>query len=87
LSVKMKDKQVTSVSLGASAFDKDKEYNIVTSDYLYNGGDNFNFLKEGSEAKYLDIKIRDAIILYCDELARNNKKIVPYTDGRLEVSE
>jgi 2',3'-cyclic-nucleotide 2'-phosphodiesterase (5'-nucleotidase family) len=86
LRVKMKDKQVASVTYGESALEKDKEYNIITSDYLYNGGDNFNFLKEGSEAKYLDMKIRDAIILYCEELARNNKKIVPYTDGRLEVS-
>ena len=59
-----------------------KTYNVITSDYLANGGDNFNFLKEG-DIRASEIRIRDAIISYCEVL----KEIKPYRDGRVETSE
>jgi 2',3'-cyclic-nucleotide 2'-phosphodiesterase (5'-nucleotidase family) len=58
-----------------------KTYTIITSDYLVNGGDNFTFLKEG-EIKSSNMKIRDAIVSYCDAL----KEIKPYKDGRMETT-
>jgi 2',3'-cyclic-nucleotide 2'-phosphodiesterase (5'-nucleotidase family) len=58
-----------------------KIYTVITSDYLVNGGDNFTFLKEG-EIKSSNMKIRDAIISYCEAL----KEIKPYRDGRVEAS-
>ena len=38
-------------------------YNVLTSDYLYNGGDNMSFFKDTPMVK-IDYKIRNAMIDY-----------------------
>ncbi|MCW3077459.1 MAG: 5-Nucleotidase domain protein [Bacteroidetes bacterium] len=86
LKIKMKDNAVVSALAGDSIIDKARIYNVVTSDYLANGGDNFFFLKEGKGILNSNLKIRDAIIGYCESLMRDHKSIDPYTDERLEVS-
>jgi 2',3'-cyclic-nucleotide 2'-phosphodiesterase (5'-nucleotidase family) len=63
-----------------------KNYNIITSDYLASGGDNFNFLKNPVNIQKSNLKIRDAIINYCNHLTKNNITIKPYTDGRITIS-
>jgi 2',3'-cyclic-nucleotide 2'-phosphodiesterase (5'-nucleotidase family) len=83
--MKIKNKEVENVLVGGRALDKDKIYTLVTSDYLAGGGDNFVFLSKG-EPGISGIKIRDAIIDYCEYIHASDKKITPYTDGRLEIS-
>lgn len=41
-----------------------KTYHVVTSDYLQNGGDRMNFLKDPVTLEVLDYKIRNAMIDY-----------------------
>lgn len=84
--VKIEGAKITSVLIKNSEIDKTKIYNLITSDYLAGGGDNFLFLKDPVAAKNYNLKIRDAIITYCDSLTANHKQIIPYKDGRLEVS-
>lgn len=84
--VKIEDAKITSVLINNSEIEKTKIYNLITSDYLANGGDNFLFLKDAVGVKNFNVKIREAIITYCDYLAAHNKQIIPYKDGRLEVS-
>lgn len=86
LKIKIVNHKVISATIEGKEIEAEKEYLVVSSDYLYNGGDNFNFLREGGEPQYLDIKIRDAIIRYCENQASHEKKIIAYTDDRLEVS-
>ena len=45
-------------------FDKNKSYNVLTTDYLQGGGDNMNFFKNPKQLILLDYKMRDAIIDY-----------------------
>lgn len=65
---------------------QDSVYTILTSDYLANGGDNFSFLKNSTDLKFLNLKIRDALIEYCKILTSQNKTLKPYTDDRFSIS-
>ncbi len=65
---------------------KEKKYTLITSDYLALGGDNFSFGKKAFSSEKINFKIRDAIINYCMHLNYTGKKIIPFTDGRLEIS-
>ncbi len=73
-------------SINGNPIDKSKTYSVVTSDYIANGGDSFNFLKNPIAIRASGTKIRDAIIEYCIELNKNGKQIIPYTDERLKIS-
>lgn len=61
-------------------------YALLTSDYLSNGGDGFNMLSKNDERISLSVKLRDAILMYCEWLTRQKKRIEPYTDGHFELS-
>lgn len=86
LKVTISGNEVLVKDLSGNNIEKEKIYCIATSDYLANGGDSFVFLKEAIEIKRCNLKIRDAIIEYCQFLNNNNKTIKSYTDGRLEIS-
>lgn len=87
LTVKIKNKEIVSAYIGKMEIDSAKVYTLITSDYLANGGDNFTFLQNRISLKNFNIKIRDAIISYCESKSSINKPIEPYKDGRLEISE
>lgn len=86
LKIKAENNKLTEATINNIALDKTKIYTIVTSDYLAYGGDNFIFLKEPFAMEKSNLKIRDAIIKYCYFLTENKKQIIPYTDGRLQIS-
>ena len=66
-------------------FDINKTYTLVTSDYLVNGGDGLQMLKNLSKKTSLNYKIRDAIIEYVREQKNNNQNINTQKDGRITV--
>lgn len=84
--IKAGNNRALEATINGSFVDKAKIYTVVTSDYLANGGDNFVFLKDPVAIEKSNLKIRDAIINYCDFLTQNKKQIIPYTDGRLQIS-
>lgn len=86
LKIKVENDILMEATINGILIDKEKNYNIVTSDYLANGGDNFLFLKDPVGVEKSKLKIREAIINYCIFLTENKKQIVPYTDGRLQIS-
>ncbi len=57
------------VSINGADLDLDKEYTLVTNDYMYNGGDGYGVLQNGSKPEYLGL-IRDALI---EEVGRNTE--------------
>lgn len=67
-------------------FDDKNQYLIATTDYLANGGDNSAFFENPILSQSTGIKLRDAIIEYCRFLTKNNKHILPYTNGRISIS-
>lgn len=64
----------------------DKTYSVLCADFVVNGGDGFSFGKKLLSEKKLNLKIRDAMIYYCMHLKHIGKTILPYKDGRLEIS-
>jgi hypothetical protein len=53
---------------------------------LATGGDNYEFLKEASKSKFLNLKLRDALIIYCKKVNAAKQKITPYTDDRFSIN-
>ena len=55
-------------------FENGEKINVITSDYLANGGDNMSFFKN-KEQKKVGIKLRDAIIDHCKKTDTINVKL------------
>jgi len=53
-----------SLKINGKPFDKTKSYNVMTNDYLYNGGSRMLFFKNPEKLTVLNMKLRDAIIAY-----------------------
>jgi 2',3'-cyclic-nucleotide 2'-phosphodiesterase (5'-nucleotidase family) len=52
------------LKIKGETFDKNKSYNVLTTDYLQGGGDKMNFFKRPKQRILLNYKMRDAIIDY-----------------------
>jgi len=65
LKIVVEDEKITSVLIKGEEINKDKTYNVLTSDYLQRGGDRMNFFKDPINLYDLNYKVRTAII---DEL-------------------
>ncbi len=72
----------TNILIQGKAFDKTKTYLVVTSDYLFGGGDNMNFFKQSLSSDLLHVKVRDAIISYLSKIPKS-KHIQVQTDNRI----
>jgi 2',3'-cyclic-nucleotide 2'-phosphodiesterase (5'-nucleotidase family) len=66
---------------------EERDYNIVTSDYLAGGGDNMVFLTAGHRKSItsLGLKIRDAILDECREFGLKKEPINTQLDGRIKT--
>ncbi len=53
-----------SLKINGKPFNKDKNYTVLTSDFLQSGGDNMVFFKNPERLIKLDYKVRDIIINY-----------------------
>lgn len=83
LRFKMKDNKAFDVVINNAPFDSLKTYKVVTSDYLANGGDNLFFLAAAKQRQYVQLKLRDAILQYCEQLKAEGKIIDPKLDNRI----
>lgn len=83
LRMKIKNKEASDIMINNAPFDTTKIYKAVTSDYLANGGDNLSFLAENNQREYVNLKIRDAMIEYIQQLTKDGKMIDPKLDGRI----
>jgi len=84
LRMKLSNSELAHVYIGGSPFEITNEYKILTSDYLANGGDGMDMLKENLKSELINCKVRDAIIESLIARNRNNEKINPETDGRIQ---
>ncbi|MEM6686303.1 MAG: 5'-nucleotidase C-terminal domain-containing protein [Bacteroidota bacterium] len=64
LTIKLKDDIVAEALINGKPIEANTTYTVVTSDYLQNGGDRMNFLKNPESLEVLDYKIRNAMIDY-----------------------
>ena len=82
LQIKIKEKQPVEVLVNGAPFDSTKNYKAVTSDYLANGGDQYFFLADAKK-EYVNLKIRDAMIQYFQQQAKQGKRITANLDKRV----
>lgn len=71
------------IIVGGKNFDENKNYRVVTSDYLSNGGDKMYFFKSPERVDTLHHKIRDAIVEYMKEENKKGNTLKPQLDGRI----
>lgn len=82
----MKGSTPTDITINGKPFDETKDYWVVTSDYLANGGDSYNFFKNAKERKTMNVLLRNVIINYCEDITRLGQTIKPRLDGRIQLS-
>jgi 2',3'-cyclic-nucleotide 2'-phosphodiesterase (5'-nucleotidase family) len=63
-----KNNQPKNILIQGKPFENNSLYNVVTSDYLANGGDKMDFFKKGTAIYDLDYKLRNIIIDYFKEI-------------------
>ena len=73
------------ITVNGKPFDETKDYWVVTSDYLANGGDSYNFFKNAKERKLLNVLLRNMIISYCEDITKREQTIKPILDGRISI--
>ncbi len=79
----IKNKAVGTVTIGKQGFQSNREYVVVTSDYLAAGGDKMSFFSNPLKTDTLHYKLRDAIIDHLKELKANGTKMTAKLDGRV----
>ena len=76
-------KKVLEATLGGQPFDPKRNYTVVLSDYMANGGDNCEFLKNPIQYTPLNLLFRDAMLEYLTQKGKQNNTLKPEIDGRI----
>lgn len=79
------DKKAVDITIEGKPFDRSKNYVVLTSDYMANGGDGgviFNRAISRFDSVY---KLRDALFLYLDKKQKAGEKLNPVQDGRIKI--
>ena len=88
IKLRAKGGELESIRIGEQELE-DRDYRVVTSDYLANGGDEMTFLTEESRSdfKQLGLKIRDCIMMHCRQLGDEGATINTKSDGRIVIED
>ena len=77
--------KVLEVSINGQPFDISRNYMIATSDYVANGGDKAEFLKDRIAYDKMNLLLRDCYIDYFKKKGQKGEVINPKLDGRTKV--
>ncbi len=80
----IKNNEAVNITIGNVPFDTTKNYTVLTSDYLANGGDNYTFLSEALNRETTGIKIRDAIMQHLYIMGKTEEILNVALDGRIK---
>ncbi|OQB65237.1 MAG: Trifunctional nucleotide phosphoesterase protein YfkN precursor [Bacteroidetes bacterium ADurb.Bin141] len=83
LQMKTNDSIASDVFIKGAPFNRNKNYVVVTSDYLANGGDNLGFLSENLGVVNTGLKIRDLIIKEFEERNKRGETLKAKIEGRI----
>lgn len=76
--------QITELLVNSKPFTNDRNYTVITSDYLASGSENTAFFLNPVDYKSLGIKVRDLIIEYLKLQTQQNLTIRPTLDRRIK---
>ncbi len=83
--LRISDNRISRGFINNIEIDESKSYNVLTTDYLANGGDHMNFFKNCKDKIPTGILLRDAIIDYIKKINLTNIKVDASLDGRIEI--
>lgn len=83
LKMKIKNNLPENIFINGKEFDINKDYMVLTSDYIASGGDNSKGFSNPIEKKVLGLKIRDALLKEVSDVQLQGKKINTTLDGRI----
>lgn len=72
------------MQIGGLAWDPEKSYRVVTSDFLAGGGDKMNFLTHSAPI-LTGKRLRDIIIEHFQKAAKEGKVLDAQLDGRIQI--
>jgi 2',3'-cyclic-nucleotide 2'-phosphodiesterase (5'-nucleotidase family) len=78
--------EAVNIFVNGNPFDKNKNYKIVTSDYLAEGGDKMFFFKNPINKEIIGLKIRDVLIEYMKEENKKGKTLSAKKDERIYLT-
>lgn len=81
--MRIRNGQAEDVFIQGKVLDTTKNYKLITSDYLANGGDQHGFLAESIKSESTGLKVRDAILQYLYIQGKTEETVVQETDGRI----
>ncbi|MEA3494540.1 MAG: 5'-nucleotidase C-terminal domain-containing protein [Bacteroidota bacterium] len=80
----IKNNKCFDILINGKPYQKDKNYFVLTNDYLAGGGSGMFFLKEVEEKQKIDLLLRDMIIENIVEQTKNANLIKTEIDGRIK---
>ncbi|MFT5918772.1 MAG: 2',3'-cyclic-nucleotide 2'-phosphodiesterase (5'-nucleotidase family) [Granulosicoccus sp.] len=80
-----KEENIRKVQIGQKEINVDRNYYVVTTDYLANGGDHMSFFKSPVSRISLDLKLRDAILENFEEVGKTGQSLNPKIDNRITI--
>lgn len=83
LQLTIKDQKVISAKINNAPIDTARNYTLMTSDFLANGGDKLTLLSNPVKRTNTGIYIRDVLINYIKSLTDQNKKVEAQIEGRI----
>lgn len=78
-------KKAVDILINNQPFDVTKNYVVLTSDYMANGGDGGAIFNKAIARTDLTFKLRDALFNYLDKKQKAGEKLNPVNDGRIKI--
>ncbi len=85
--VVVKDNELEKFEVEGEPIEADKMYNLVTIDFLLDGGDRFRIADDAESVQRTGIMMRDAAIKYLRELSEEGAVLKNETEGRVIIEE
>jgi len=83
LKMNIKDRKAEQVIINGKPFDVNKNYFVLTSDYIANGGDDSKGFSNPVSRKNIGLLVRDALLNEVKETEKSGKEINTKLDGRI----
>lgn len=85
--IEVEDGEMTKCLIGGKPLEDNSLYNLVTIDFLLDGGDRFSIGKDALSVARTGIVVRDAAVKYLEELYESGTVLENRGDGRIVVEE
>lgn len=87
MKIEVEDGKLEECLIGGIPLDDDKLYNLVTIDFLLDGGDRFRLADNAKSVLRTKLVMRDVAVKYLKDLSVQGVVLVNETDGRVSIDD